>query len=101
MFRDQKSQDYFFRVQCGGVETMVLSHGPSEAASEGLKKIIEKFGENTQLSFVMSVDKVTNDNLEIEIFSTPEILADCGFFSLSKELLDLRNFFLDKDKKSS
>ena len=60
MFRDQKSQEYFFRVQCGGVETMVLSHGHSEAASEGLKKIIEKFGEDTNhLKLFITCSQVT------------------------------------------
>jgi hypothetical protein len=101
MFRNSKSQDFFYRVQCSDTETIVLALSAEEAASSGVRSILKKYGEKTELSFIVSVDKITSDSLEIEIFSTPEILADCGFFTLSKKLFDLRDFYLDKDNSPS
>jgi hypothetical protein len=98
MVKDTKSQDDFYIVRLSDLECMILAGSFQEAASNGVKKIIDNKGRNTNLSFWISVDKIKNYEIETCLFYTSSILNDLGYFNLSKNLENLSDFFLDKGK---
>lgn len=98
MVKDMESQDDFYIVKLSDLECMVLASSFEEAASNGMEKIINNKGQNTNLSFWMSVDKIKKYEIETCLFYTPVILNDLGYFKLSKDLENLSDFFLDKGK---
>ena len=98
MVKDMESQDDFYIVKLSDLECMVLASSFEEAASNGMKKIINNKGQNTNLSFLISVDKIKNYEIETCLFYTSVILNDLGYFKLSKDLENLSDFFLDKGK---
>lgn len=100
MFRDDKSQNKFYKVACANMEIMVLDETPQEAVANALKLLLNKFGENTNLSLIMSVSEIRDDVNEMTIFYTISVLENIGFFKLAKDLEDLSDFFLDKGKNS-
>jgi hypothetical protein len=79
---------------------MILANSFEEAAANGLKKILNKLGAKTNLSFLISVDLINNHEIETSIFQTSSILNDLGYFKLAKDLESLRDFFLDKGENS-
>ena len=79
---------------------MVLANSFEEAATNGLKNILNKLGLKTNLSFLISVDLINNHEIETSIFQTSSILNDLGYFKLAKDLDSLRDFFLDKGENS-
>ncbi len=100
MIRSLESQDSFYLVVCADLECMILASSFEEAATNGLKKILNKLGLKTNLSFLISVDLINNHEIETSIFQTSCILNDLGYFKLAKDLESLRDFFLDKGENS-
>jgi len=100
MIRSLESQDSFYLVVCADLECMILASSFEEAATNGLKKILNKLGLKTKLSFLISVDLINNHEIETSIFQTSSILNDLGYFKLAKDLESLRDFFLDKGENS-
>jgi len=98
MVKDIESQDDFYVVKLSDLECVILADSFEEAASDGIKKIIDNKGDKTNLSFWISVDRIKNYEIETRLFYTPVILNDLGFFKLSKDLENLSDFFLDKGK---
>lgn len=96
MIRTDKCQDKFYLVMCADMECMVLASSFQEAANDGLKNIIKKYGSKTNLSFLISVDLINNHEIETLIFTTSTILTDIGYFKLAKDLETMSDFFLDK-----
>ena len=66
--------------------------------SKGLKNILKKYGQNTNLSFIISVDLIKESEIETRLFMTSNVLADLGHFKLAEELDSMSDFFLDKGK---
>jgi len=79
---------------------MILANSFEEAAANGLKKILNKLGLKTNLSFLISVDLINNHEIETSIFRTSSILNDLGYFKLAKDLESLSDFFLDKGENT-
>ena len=96
MIRSLESQDYFYLVTCADLECVVLSSSFEEAASSGLKKILEEKKSETNLSFIISVDFLDKKDYETQVFYTSNILNNIGYFKLAKDLESLSDFFLDK-----
>ena len=96
MIKHSESQENFYLVRCADLQIMVLSLSFEEAACEGLKNILLKNGENTNLSLIISVDKIKDPENETEVFYTSVILNDIGYFKLASSLESLSDFFLDK-----
>lgn len=96
MIRTDESQEHFYLVTCADLECMVLSTSPEDASCIGLKKILNKNGANTNLSFIVSVDYISKDKNETFVFYTASILNDLGYFKLAKDLESMSDFFLDK-----
>ena len=51
MIRTLGFQDKFYLVVCADIECMILANSFEEAAANGLKKILNKLGLKTNLSF--------------------------------------------------
>jgi hypothetical protein len=98
MVRISKSQEYFYRVILSNQETIVLSNSQQEAASKGLSQIMAKFGNQTNLSPMLIVERINDYRIETEIFLTTMILEDLGDFKLAKDFSAISDFFLDKGK---
>ena len=96
MIRTLGFQDNFYLVICADIECMVLANSFEEAATNGLKNILNKVGLKTNLSFLISVDLINNHEIETSIFTTSTILTDIGYFKLAKDLETMSDFFLDK-----
>ena len=96
MIRTLGFQDKFYLVICADIECMILANSFEEAAANGLKKILNKLGLKTNLSFLISVDLINNHEIETSIFRTSSVLNDLGYFKLAKDLESLSDFFLDK-----
>ena len=60
MIRTLGFQDKFYLVICADIECMILANSFEEAAANGLKKILNKLGLKTNLSFLISVDLINN-----------------------------------------
>lgn len=100
MIRRLESQDNFYLVKCSDLECMVLSNSFEEAACQGLKNIIKINGTSTNMSFWLSVDQIKEYEIETNVFYTPKVLNDLGYFKLAKDLSSLSDFFLDKGENS-
>ena len=98
MIKSIESLENFYIVKCSNLECVVLSSSYEEAVSKGLKNILKKYGQNTNLSFIMSVDLIKNLEIETRLFMTSNVLADLGHFKLAEELDSMSDFFLDKGK---
>jgi hypothetical protein len=98
MIRSLESQENFYIIRFSDSECVVLSNSYEEAACIGLKKIIQSFGNRTNLSFWLSVDNIDSRNIETNLFYAPKVLHDIGYFNLAKNLANLSDFFLDKGK---
>lgn len=96
MIRSFESQEYFYIVTCADLECMVMASSPEEASCLGLKTILNKKGQETNLSFITSVDFINKKENETFVFYTSSILNDLGYFKLAKDLESLSDFFLDK-----
>jgi hypothetical protein len=96
MIRSVESQDSFYLVTCADMECMVLTTSPEEASGIGLKNILNKKGQDTNLSFITSVDYINKHKNETFIFYTSSVLNDLGHFKLAKDLESPSDFFLDK-----
>jgi len=96
MIKDEKSQDYFYRVSSSDWECMVLAKNDIEACEKALLEVLKD--EKVNLSFIAKIDKILNYNIKVSFIYIPEILHDLGFFELSKNLSNLSDFFLDKRK---
>ena len=96
MIRVFESQEHFYLVTCADLECMVLANSPEEASSLGLKNILNKKGQETNLSFITSVDFINKKENETFVFYTASVLNDLGYFKLAKDLEYLSDFFLDK-----
>lgn len=96
MIRHLESQDNFYLVKCSDLECMVLSTSFEEAACQGLKDMIKINGTCTNLSFWLSVDHIKEYEIDTNVFYTPKVLNDLGYFKLAKDLASLSDFFLDK-----
>jgi len=100
MIRADKCQDNFYLVICADIECMILANSFEEAATNGLKKILNKLGVKTNLSFLLSVDLINNHEIETSLFQTSSVLNDLGYFKLAKDLESLSAFFLDKGENT-
>lgn len=98
MIKSIESLEKFYIVKCSNLECAVLISSYEEAASKGLKNILKKYGQNTNLSFIMSVDLIKDSEIETRLFMTSNVLADLGHFKLAEELDSMSDFFLDKGK---
>lgn len=101
MFREEKSQNKFFKVKCANMEIMTLEQTSEEAAASALKSLIERYGENARLSLIISVDEIRDTENEITVFYTSQVLENIGYFTLAKNVESLSDFFLDKGKNCS
>jgi hypothetical protein len=101
MFRDIESQDFFYLVGLANHETVVLAENVNEAASIGVKKILKKHGNETNVSMAVVVTKIKENTDNCEVFSFSEVLGDIGLFSLAKEMSNISDFLLDTGKKST
>lgn len=89
-----KTSNVIFTVKCSDWSINVEASSFSEACSKGLELMISRIGANLNLSFIICAEnKIDN---EMEIFETSSVLADLGFFKLSKNLSELSDFLLDK-----
>ena len=68
MIRTLGFQDNFYLVMCADIECMVLANSFEEAATNGLKNILNKLGLKTNLSFLISVDFIKNHEINIYSF---------------------------------
>jgi hypothetical protein len=93
-----KNQELSFIVSSSDWTENVSSPCFLSAAVKGLKQQINKNKEKTNLSFIISVEKQSGLEKEVDIFYTSEILAELGLHKLSKELSQVSDFFLDKGK---
>jgi len=100
MIRSFESQEYFYLVTCADLECMVMANSPEEASCIGLRNILNKKGQDTNLSFITSVDFINKKENETFVFYTSSILNDLGHFKLAKDLESLSDFFLDKGENS-
>jgi hypothetical protein len=101
MFRDIESQDFFYLVGLANHETVVLAENINEAASIGVKKILKKHGNETNVSMAVVVTKIKENTDSCEVFSFSEVLGDIGLFSLAKEMSNISDFLLDTGKKGT
>jgi hypothetical protein len=98
MIRDIKSLEQFYIVKSSNLECIVLANSFEEAVNMGIKKILKSHGKNTNLSFLISVDKIDEIDIETRIFETVVVLADLGLFKLAEDFRRMSDFFLDKGK---
>lgn len=98
MVRNIESLEQFFIVKCSNLECIVLSTSYEDAVVTGLKNILKRYGKNTNLSFIISVDLIKESEIETRLFMTSNVLADLGHFKLAEELDSMSDFFLDKGK---
>jgi len=96
MIKHIESQDNFYLIKCSDLETVVLADSYENAICYGLKNILNKYGSATNLSFIMSADRIQDSEIETKIFYTPDVLNDLGYFKLAEDLSSLSDFFLDK-----
>lgn len=96
MVKTEKSQEKFFRVSLSDMQTVVLSDSAEEAAAAALTKFINEYGKHTNISFIMSVEELLEDSMDIEIFHTSRVLENIGHFELAKNVETLSKILLDK-----
>lgn len=96
MIRESKNQDRFFRVSCSDWEYMCLSKNNLDAAIYAIKQMFLLKGDQLNLSLVLVVDEILDEEIDREVFYLPPVLADAGFSSTAKNLDALYDFFLDK-----
>jgi len=89
-----ETSNVIFTVKCSDWSVDIEASSFSEACSKGLELMISRIGSNLNLSFIICAENKISK--EIEIFDTSLVLADVGFFNLSKNLSELSDFFLDK-----
>tara|TARA_A100001515_G_scaffold114207_2_gene95639 strand:+ start:1185 stop:1490 length:306 start_codon:yes stop_codon:yes gene_type:complete len=101
MFRTTENQEKFYRVSFSNHETIVLASSHDEAAAQGLSATLKKFKKETNISLAVVVDRIDDDSLSTEVFEISKILDNIGYFSLSKKISYIRDFLLDKSRRSS
>lgn len=98
MFRKEKNQEHFYRISLGSIQTICLASSYEEAASVGVKSILENFKEDAELSIITTVEKIHEETIDSKIFKTSILLQDLGFFNLAKNFEEICHFLLDKSE---
>lgn len=93
MIRSTENQEKKFYLVSGGEwEAIVLCKDTIDAAASGLEKAFEEYGNTLLLSNCVSVTNVSDmrseepENVEVDIFYVPSILADIGRNELAQQL---------------
>lgn len=98
MIRTSKNQDSFFTIICSDWSITVKDKSHQQACAKALQKMLAKYGTALNISFFMSSERVSKKKEDIDIVETSSVLADLGYFNISKSLSEMRDFFLDKGK---
>ncbi|HAI18853.1 MAG TPA: hypothetical protein DCM10_12945 [Xanthomarina gelatinilytica] len=108
MIRSTENQEKKFYTVAGGEwEAAVLAKDAIDAAAYGLEKAFEKYGSGLMLSNCITVTNASDvksqepEDVEVDIFYVPSILADIGRNELAcqlDEILRENQKKLDKQK---
>ncbi len=93
MIRSTENQEKKFYIVAGGEwEAVVLAKDAVDASALGLEKAFDKYGSGLMLSNTVIVTNASDartqepDEMEIDIFYVPSVLADIGKNELASHL---------------
>ena len=91
----KKETTNLYYVFCADWETVIEASSSNQAARTGMEISFKKFGKSLNLSPTLMCLSLTDYNKTVdidsslEVFFTPELLADIGLHDLSKKFLTI------------